>query len=502
MNSIFKPTILMSFATLLSKLLGYCRDIIVALLLGSNNVSDLFFVIFRFYGFINIILGYLYVSPPIVRIYTNLKNNDNEDESLKFSFNFLLTSLIILFFLLLPSIIFSENIINYFLYNVSNETIKIYSHNLKLLLFCCPLVIIISVLIAILRSKFIFLPVAFLPIILNIAIITFLTLNNYLNFSINFYFSFCLLGTLILQILFLTYFAKIKIKISNLPKIQINSKLLGAYKQAVPTISIGLLIFLVNSYVMIAFSSTEGNISYVYYANRIYNILIEIFTLTLGFVLLTHLSSLLKSKNYSKINNLIDSCFLFLIFTIMPCTFVIFFYSDIIIQILFERGKFNEFATQITSSILKGYSLGIPAMGFAAIMFPCYFANGKFYKLLAITVIYFVLSIILINLSSNYYSINYVGYGLAVASWVYAILLSFYSRNEIIKAFKLKMIFQLLRSFVYASIPITLMFIFSFYFTFTTPVNFLIALFIAIITYVIFMLLFEWKSIMKIKSFI
>tara|TARA_Y100000768_G_scaffold333690_1_gene273940 strand:- start:74230 stop:75738 length:1509 start_codon:yes stop_codon:yes gene_type:complete len=502
MNSILKPTILMSFVTLLSKLLGYCRDIIVALLLGSNNVSDLFFAIFRFYGFISVILGYLYVSPPIVRIYTILKNKDNEDESLRFSFNFLLTSLIILFFILLPIIIFSENIIGFFLYNVSNETIKIYSHNLRLLLFCCPLVIIISVLIAILRSKFIFLPVAFLPIILNIVIIIFLSLNDYVNLSINFYFSFCLLGTLFLQILFLIYFAKIKIKISNLPKIQLNPILLGAYKQAFPSITIGLLIFLVNSYVMIAFSSTEGNISYVYYANRVYNILIEIFTLTLGFILLTHLSSLLKSKNYSKINNLIDSCFLFLIFTIMPCTFVIFFYSDIIIQILFERGKFNEFATQITASILKGYSLGIPAMGFAAIMFPCYFANGKFYKLLAITTIYFVLSIILINLSSNYYNINYVGYGLALASWIYAILLSFNSRNEIIKAYNLRMIFQLLKSFVYASIPLILIFIFSFYFTFTDPVNFLIALFIAIITYVIFMLLFEWKSIMKIRSFI
>tara|TARA_Y100000022_G_C13141075_1_gene324992 strand:- start:176 stop:736 length:561 start_codon:yes stop_codon:yes gene_type:complete len=186
----------------------------------------------------------------------------------------------------------------------------------------------------------------------------------------------------------------------------------------------------------------------------------------------------------------------------MPCTFVIFFYSDIIIQILFERGKFNEFATQITASILKGYSLGIPAMGFAAIMFPCYFANGKFYKLLAITTIYFVLSIILINLSSNYYDIDYVGYGLAVASWIYAILLSFNSRNEIIKAYNLRMIFQLLKSFVYASIPLILIFIFSFYFTFTDPLNFLIALFIAIIIYVIFMLLFEWKSIMKIRSFI
>lgn len=502
MNSIFKPTIFMSLVTLLSKFLGYCRDIIVALLLGSNNVSDLFFAVFRFYGFINIILGYLYLSPPIARMYTILKNKDNDDESLRFSFNFLLTSLIILFFILLPIIIFSENIISYFLSNANNETIKIYSHNLRLLLFCCPLVIIITVLIAILRSKFIFLPVAFLPIILNIVVIIFLSLNDYINFSINFYFSICLLVTLILQILFLAYFAKIKIKIFNLPNIQLNPILIGAYKQAFPSITIGLLIFLVNSYVMIAFASTEGNISYFYYANRVYSMFVEMFTLTLGFVLLTHLSSLLKSKNYSQVNNLFESCYIFLIFTIMPCTFVIFFYTDVIIQILFERGKFNELSTQITASILKGYSLGIPAMGFAAIMLPCYFANGKFYKLLSITAIYFVLSIILINLSSNYNNIKYAGYGLAAASWIYAILLSFNSRNEIIKAFNLKMIFQLIKSLVYASIPLALIFILSFYFTFTNPINFLLALLIAIIAYIIFMLLFEWKSIMKIKNYI
>tara|TARA_Y100000768_G_C23966701_1_gene678217 strand:+ start:396 stop:1874 length:1479 start_codon:yes stop_codon:yes gene_type:complete len=492
----------MSFFTLLSKSLGYCRDIFVALLIGSNSVSDLFFGIFRFYGFINIILGYLYVSPPIVRIYTLLKKKDNEDESLEFSFNFLIISLIILFFILLPILIFSENIIRFFLYDLSDEVIKIYSHNLRLLLFCCPLVIIITVLIAVLRSKFIFLPVTFLPIILNIVIIIFLTLNNYYNFSINLYFSFCLLGTLFLQILFLFYFARIKIRISNLPKIKFNPILLGAYKQAFPSITIGLLLFLVNSYVMIAFAATEGNISYVYYANRVYNILIEIFTLTLGFILLTHLSSLLKSKNYSQINKLIDSCFLFLIFTIIPCTFVIFFYADVIIQILFQRGEFDEYSTQTTGDILKGYSLGIPAMGFAAIMFPCYFANGRFNKLLIITTIYFVLSIILINLSANYYNINYVGYGLSATSWIYAIILSFNSRNEIIKAYNIKMFFQFIKSFVYASIPLILIFIFSLFFTFTNPINFLFALLIAIITYVTFMIFLERKSIMQIRSFI
>ena len=114
MNSIFKPTILMSFVTLLSKTLGYCRDIIVALLIGSNSVSDLFFGIFRFYGFINIILGYLYVSPPIVRIYTLLKKKNNEDESLEFSFNFLIISLIILFFIVLPIIYFLKILLNFF----------------------------------------------------------------------------------------------------------------------------------------------------------------------------------------------------------------------------------------------------------------------------------------------------------------------------------------------------------------------------------------------------
>lgn len=502
MNSIFKPTIFMSLVTLLSKVLGYCRDIVVALLLGSNSVSDLFFAIFRFFGFINIVFGYLYVSPPIVRIYTFLKGENNENESLDFTLNFLVISLIILSLTLLPILIFTDKIIVFFLDSVSDETIKIYSHNLKFLLLCCPLVVIISVLTAILRARLIFLPVAFLSIILNVIIITFLSLNNFIGFSINFYFSFCLLGTLLLQITFLIYFAKIKIKIINIPKLKFSPILLSAYKQAFPSIIIGLLIFMINTYVMIVFSTTEGNISYVYYANRVYNILIEIFTLTLGFILLSHLASLLKSKNYTKINNLIDTCFIFLIFTIMPCTFVIFFYPDIIIQILFERGKFNELSTQITASILKGYALGIPAMGFVAIMFPCYFANGKFYKLLMITIIYFILSITVINLSSYYYTINYVGYGLAATSWIYACLLSFNSRNEIIKMYNLRMISQFLKSFLYAGIPLILLFILNLYFSFSNPMNFVLALFVATAIYIIFMLLFERKSIMKIRNYI
>ena len=65
-------------------------------------------------------------------------------------------------------------------------------------------------------------------------------------------------------------------------------------------------------------------------------------------------------------------------FTI-PASVGLYFIPDIIVQVLFERGEFNSFATSETSMALKMFSLGLVAFVLVKILTPVFFAyeNAK-----------------------------------------------------------------------------------------------------------------------------
>ena len=114
MMSIFKPTLLMGFLSSISKVIGYLRDLIIAFFFGTNSTSDLFFLVLRFYGIFQILFGYRHISPPIVKIITDLNVNNKEKTGIDLTINFFVISLLTLLFLLLPTFIFAKNIIIFF----------------------------------------------------------------------------------------------------------------------------------------------------------------------------------------------------------------------------------------------------------------------------------------------------------------------------------------------------------------------------------------------------
>ena len=131
------------------------------------------------------------------------------------------------------------------------------------------------------------------------------------------------------------------------------------------------------------------------------------------------------------------------------------FYSEIFVEFLFQRGNFNQVSTLNTSLILKGYAVGIPAISFASILALCYFAEGKFNLLMRLTIVYVLFAILLIEVFLLYFGINQVGYSISMASWFYAILLAFFSKNGNISMFKISMGYLFCKYLFYSACAIS-----------------------------------------------
>ena len=215
--NLIKSTTTFSFYTLISRVLGYLRDLLIAIYLGSGPLADAFFVAFRIPNTFRRLFSEGTFNAAFVPSYSS-ELLIGKKKSKKFAdtiFNVLLISLLVLVLIieiLMPGFIFilapgfSEN----------NDKLEL---TILLTRITFPFLFFVSLssfFSAILNSHNRFGAAAAAPIILNILLIIVLLYGNYLNDEIVFYLSYAVTFAGILQFIFLFFLLK-NIIIQNYP---------------------------------------------------------------------------------------------------------------------------------------------------------------------------------------------------------------------------------------------------------------------------------------------
>ena len=100
-------------------------------------------------------------------------------------------------------------------------------------------------------------------------------------------------------------------------------------------------------------SFQPGAVSYLYYADRVYQINLAIAGIAVGTVSLPVLSKAFKTKNVKKISNIQNKSFeLSLLFSI-PASFGLILASHEIVNALFGYGSFSADDVEMTAAALK-----------------------------------------------------------------------------------------------------------------------------------------------------
>jgi len=376
--NLLSSTYVFSFFTLLSRILGYFRDILIAIFLGASIFADAFFVAFRLPNTFRRLFAEGTFNAAFIPSYVSAKNKDQRTGK-KFADEVLGILILILFFIILLVEIFTPYLVyliapgfldNSEKFNLAVEFTRI---TFPFLLF----VSISSFFSGILNSNNRFAAAAAAPIILNIVLILSLLISYFfnLNFAKQLSYGVTLAG--IIQLLFLIFFTKKYYKPSIEFKIRLSGKVRFFFKKLLPSI-LSSGVTQINILVGTIIASFEASaVSYLYYADRIYQINLAIAGIAVGTVSLPVLSKAFKQKNVLRISNIQSRSIELSLLLSMPASLGLILASKEIVNALFGYGSFTIENINMTASALKYFGYGIPAFALIKILSNFFFARNN-----------------------------------------------------------------------------------------------------------------------------
>ena len=498
--NLIKSTGTFSLFVILSRILGYIRDFFIAIYLGSGPIADAFFVAFRIPNTFRRLFAEGTFNAAFVPSYTSelLSSKQKAQKFANSVFNLLI---LVLFSLTILVEIFMPSFIKLIAPGFSEINDK-YKLAIDLTRITFPFLFFISIasfFSAILNSQNKFAAAAAAPLFLNIIlIICFFIIKN--DTDLVYYLSYSITFAGIVQLIFLIFFTRKYFYPKFNFSFQIDKKIKIFFNKLLPSIfSSGVT--QINILVGTIIASFQASaVSYLYYADRIYQINLAIAGIAIGTIILPNLSRYIKSKDKIKLENLQNKSLELSLFLSLPATLALLIASDEIVSALFGYGSFNEESVKNSALALFYFSLGLPAFSMIKIFSSFIFARND-----TKTPFYFSLISVITNIVISVSLFSEVGFiiipiATTISSWLNGFLLMIFVLNKNYFSFKNSFFVQLFKILVtnFVCLGLFKLFInyFNEYFIFSNSYKFL-----AIIILVIFIFAFYLLFSILIKAF-
>ena len=422
---------IISLLTLLSRVLGYLRDLLIAKVIGAGLISDCFFIAFKLPNLFRRLFAEGSMNSAFIPVVSGVREKMGKIEADQFFSKIFSILLIFLFFFVILLEIFAPLVISLIAPGFSEDALKkeltvdFARLTFPFLLFICAT----SLIGAYLNTLGKFASMALTPVILNLTIITCLVIffKNTDQTFITYYLSLSISIAGIIQLVWMLYNLKrnkVSLNVFGLNKNKFRKPTNKFLKLLVPAI-LGNGVYQLNLLIDMILASTlaHGSISFLYYADRVNQLPLGVLGIAISTALLPILSKYVKKKDNVNITKSISSALKYGLLFSLPAFFGIFILSDEIVTLLFYRGQFDLFDVAQTSAALVALSFGLPAFIMIKILVIPFFARED-----TITPIKVSLFSISINLILNLLLIDefkHVGLAIStsVAAWVNMIIL-------------------------------------------------------------------------------
>ena len=122
-------------------------------------------------------------------------------------------------------------------------------------------------------------------------------------------------------------------------------------------------------------SMIPGAVSYLYYADRLYQLPLGVVGIAIGVVLLPELSRRLKGNDAVGVRHTQNRSLEFAMVLTLPSAVALAVAATPIVQVLFERGAFSPADTDATAKALAAFAAGLPAFVLIKVFSPGFFAR-------------------------------------------------------------------------------------------------------------------------------
>lgn len=415
-SSAIKASLLLVFATALSKILGLVRELIVARSFGASAEYDLYLVALTVPIALASVFRYILQSQ-VIPVFAGYRATQDESTAWRSIWKLGNMWFGISAILALIVVVLAPLLTNSLAPNLSpaalHEAVQLMQLLAPVIVLTCTGVFAESML----NAENRFAQSALAPLVYSLTIILCLL---FVNVSVTAYIlAFgVLLATIAQNIIYVvgivdrrpTYTFSVRVP-------QIGSIARGAVLIAAIEL-IGQTFVIVDRVAANYFSFPEGSISALTYAQLVYELPFVIFAFSLGRVIFPMLSEYASSSDLKRVSSTLSDSLRTLVLIMMPLSAFLVIMAEPIVIMLFKRGAFDDTAVAMTAGSLSRLSLGLVAVSSFAIFMRVYYSMNLLVRLLGALFFTFLVKVVLVLLLARTLGLFGLATATAATWWV------------------------------------------------------------------------------------
>jgi len=383
-KAIAKSTLIISFATGLSRILGFIRDVLVANFFGTGIAAEAFVVAFRIPNLMRDLVGEGAANAAFVPVFSECLIKKERKEFWQITEKMLVITIVVLSFFSVLGTIFAPQIVRLIAPGFSSNPEK-FALAARLTRIIFPYNILLVGILAhqmgVLYTFKSFLTPALGPCMLNIGMIASLFFaTRFMSEPIIGLAFGVLLGGLMQVAIQIPPLYRLGYKLS-LRDLKLDFKepaVRKIGKLLTPRI-FGSAVYQLNIFVDTVCASLSnivglGGVAAIYYANRLIQLPMALFGIALSSAMLPTMSQQVAQGDTAALKRTLNFSLKAIYLVILPASVGLMVLAHPIITALFQRGKFDVYSANITSQALIYYSIGVWAFSCTRILVTCFYS--------------------------------------------------------------------------------------------------------------------------------
>ncbi len=364
--------------TLVSRVFGFVRDVAMAALLGAGPLADAFMIAFRLPNHFRAIFAEGAFNAAFVPRYSAVLTKSGEGDAARFAGTVLSFVFIVQILLLVAALLFMPWLVNLLAPGFTDDpekfatTIVLTRITFGYLALISAVTLISGMLNA--HERFAFAAAA--PILLNICMIAALLMAPWFPTAAH-ALAWGVLAGGFFELLFV--WADLKRSGRGLrfasPRLTPDARqFFRAFGPAVLG-SAGTQLAMFADTIIASFLPT-GSVSYLYYADRLYQLPLAVVGIAVGVVLLPELSKRVASGDEKGARRSLNRALEGIVVLTLPCVAVFLLMAEPVLALLFGRGAFDQAAVEGSARALEAYAFGLTAIVALRALTPAFYARG------------------------------------------------------------------------------------------------------------------------------
>lgn len=407
-----QTAVLMAILTLVSKLFGFAREMIMAGAFGTGHVTDAYVMAIAIPGMVfgGIVTA---IDTAYVPLFSKIIETEGEKQGNKFTSEAVTLGVIVALVSSVMGVLFSDQITSIFASGFVGEKAELTSAFLKITFSYVFFTSVAGLLEAFLRYKGVFLAPIIVGYVQNAILILVIMISARYNHYLLVWGWMLAYGVRAAIVWGLA--TKKRFHYTFSPEISGSIKKIMALSLPV---FFGSYINQINAFVdkTLASSLPEGSVAALNFGNLLVGIITGLTISIIVTIIFPKMAQAQALGNTHHFNEMVSTGFNLICIIAIPCSIGAMVYSEQVVQVVYERGAFNEASTSLTATALFFYGIGILFVALNSILVQTFYSMHD----MKTPVIYGLFGVI-INIILNLVLVKFMTHGgLALATSIAA----------------------------------------------------------------------------------